>query len=154
MSARLLAPLLLLLISCAPSPASKYAKIEYIRPANAPPYHHVSLELFTGKWGCSAHGFGPYREIEWLSIRLPEKPVKRGRYEAAQVTVLVSSGERIVLTGGYIEVDPVGGQVEINFQSPTGPYWANGVYPAGPVFAPNSALHRSARKRASGELVR
>jgi hypothetical protein len=124
---------LLLLISCAPSKDRIYARIDYVRPVNAPPSYQVFLQVPTGTFGCSGHSFIPRREMAWITIRLPKKPVGRMRYEAARVTLTENNSPNpLILTGGYLVIDLTDGNIQIAFETSKGAYWANGTY-SGPV---------------------
>ena len=129
MKARWLLLAILMLLSCTDKGST--AKIDYVRPANAPPYNRVLLEnVPTVNWGCT-HSFAPYKEIARFEIRLPNKPENRKRYEASQVTLNEDYPPYapILLTGGYVVVDVTKLEVEVALQTTKGPFWANGIYP-------------------------
>jgi hypothetical protein len=59
-------------------------------------------------------------------------PTAQARYEAAQVTVVNESPYPPVpmaVTGGHVLIDQKRKEVTVSFQTPSGPFWANGTYP-------------------------
>lgn len=120
-----------LLVGCVSIPA-QHASVECICRAGTAPVHRISLQAATGNWALSGHGLWLYREISWLSIRLPEMPAAQARYEAAQVTVVNESpypSAPMAVTGGHVLIDQKRKEVTVSFQTPSGPFWANGTYP-------------------------
>lgn len=119
----------LLLLSCSPFP-ERYAKVESVSPPGAPTTHRVFLQAPTGSSGCSPHA-GYYKEIAWLSIRLPERPAAQARYDASQVAVFNENlSSQIAIASGYVALDRARNEVVVSLQTPTGAFWANGAYPA------------------------
>jgi hypothetical protein len=80
--------------------------------------------------GCSPHSLGPYQEISWIRIRLPETPKSSIRFESGRVAFVQQSGsEQPTITGGFIAFDAEKREVELSLMTAAGPYWANGRYP-------------------------
>jgi hypothetical protein len=120
-----------LLVGCVHIPAQQ-ASVECVCHAGTTPVHRISLHAATGNWAFSGHGLGFYREISWLSIRLPEMPTTQARYEAAQVSILDESPSPpvpITVTDGHVLIDQKRKEVTVSFQTSSGPFWANGTYP-------------------------
>jgi hypothetical protein len=118
----------LLTVSCISLP-DRYASIECNCSAEPAPVYRVFIQAHTGNWGCSPHGGGFYREIAWLKIQLPENPPARVQYQASQLTVVEEYRSVTVATsGGTVSIDRTSGEVTVSLQTPTGPFWANGVY--------------------------
>ena len=72
-----------------------------------------------------------YREVQWVSIALPESPGQLARFEAKQVVVTEQSypEKPLAVVGGFVEVDRKRATVTVELQSAEGPLWVNGVYP-------------------------
>jgi len=120
-----------LLAGCVSIP-SRYASVGCICRADSAPVHQVSLQAPTGNWSVSGHGLALYREAAALSIRLPEMPLTQARYEATEVAVFDMSPHppvAISVTGGHVLIDQKRKEITVSFQTPRGPFWANGTYP-------------------------
>lgn len=131
MTARWLLLAILLLAGCVSIP-SRYASIECVCRASAPPVYQVFLHAPTGSWALTGHGVGLYRETAVLSIQLPDMPATQARYDAAQVSVVDQSpypSVALAATGGHVLIDQKTREVTVSLQTPDGPLWANGVYP-------------------------
>ncbi len=125
---RWLLPAVIFVVSCAGS-SDRYAEVNCEGPPGKKNYD-LFVQVTTGKVGCSAHSLGPYREISWIRIRLPESPQKNVRYEAAQVT-FVDEIDSVppVIKGGFVAFDLKKHEVVLALETATGSYWANGAYP-------------------------
>ncbi len=124
---RWLLPAVIFVASCAGS-SDRYAVVNYEGPPGKKS-HDLFIQARTGNVGCSAHALGPYREISWIRIRLPESPQKNVRYEAAQVTFVEETGSvKPVIKGGFVAFDLQKHVVELSLETATGSYWANGTY--------------------------
>jgi hypothetical protein len=123
-----LVPVALLSVTCV-GLSDRYAKVNFEGPAGQKS-HNLFVQALTGRTGCSAHGGGLYREIAWITIRLPEDPKVSARYEAARLAFVPDPGEVApVITGGYVGFDTEKREITLSLETATGPYWANGVYP-------------------------
>lgn len=106
------------------------ARIECVRPAGEAARFLIALTAPTGHWGVSGHGLAIYREVQWVSIRLPEEPPAQAEYGVGQVVVTEESypPRVIAIVSGSVRVDRGRAQVSVALQATSGPFWANGTY--------------------------
>ena len=125
---RWLIPAVLFTLSCA-GPSDEYAQVNYEGPPGNR-HHDLFVQARTGYVGCSPHALGPYREISWIRIRLPEHPQTSLRYDSSRITFVEQSGSaQPTIKGGFVAFDMQKREVVLSLETAAGPYWANGTYP-------------------------
>jgi len=120
-----------LLAGCAYTPVLP-AYIECACPRGRPPVHRAVLTVHTGKWGCSGHSLGPYREATTFAVQVPEDPPAYAHYQASQLTLRDEGQYPVAViadTGGDVTIDRVKGELRVALQTEGGNFWANGTYP-------------------------
>jgi hypothetical protein len=132
MKKRWLVLVAIMLASCVSLP-ERYAALECQCQPGAEKVSRIFVQAQTGRWGCSAHSMGFYREIAWLSIKLPAEQQNSRRINVAELSVTdesTSPPAPLAFTSGHVELDFARMEVTLALNTATGPYWANGVYPA------------------------
>lgn len=94
----------------------------------------ITLTAPTGQWKFSMHAGGVYREIDLVTIHLPDELAPGAvRYRHSEVRVFVGDIgklQEVTTLGGTVSIDEKHQRVTVALDVADGSFWANGVYPA------------------------
>ena len=93
----------------------------------------LDVQVPTGSLKAGGTAVAIYREQRWFSISLASRPTPEShRYGIDRIEVQESDpGQhgRIVVSEGYVDVDPKTRRADIELTTPEGAFWGNGTYP-------------------------